>query len=71
MVEHALKVDAETSSPDLDVVRRTGRYFRLVDASAARIIGEVRSAVAGWRDAARVIGISRDEIDLMTAVFAV
>ena len=70
MVAHALSVDGDDANPDLDAVRRTARYYRISEQTADQIIGEINQVVARWRDDARAQGLSRDDIERMSAAFA-
>jgi len=71
MVEHVMNVDGDTSSPDLDLVRSTARYYRLPQPAADGVIDHVRQGIGDWRRQARESGISRDDIERMSAVIAV
>jgi serine/threonine-protein kinase HipA len=45
------------------------RYFRLSRARAKEILGEVESAVAGWRKKGRAIGMTEAELDQFADAF--
>ena len=69
--EHDLAIDESIRQPDLALVAETAPFYRLSAAGADRVIAEVREAVAGWRDAARMTGLPADEIALFAGAFAV
>jgi hypothetical protein len=68
--EHAIALDEGDHTPDVELVRRTARYYRIKPPRAEAIIGEVREAVGQWRSVTARLGIHRDEIESMAAAFA-
>ncbi|MFM0643964.1 HipA domain-containing protein [Paraburkholderia bryophila] len=69
--EHALTLDSMSALPDLDAVIDTAGFYRVDAAQARQIVGEVRDAVATWRDEAAALNLSRPEIQRMESVFQV
>lgn len=67
--EHSLTLDGVTGAPRLEAVVETAELYRLDEAEAKRIAGEVRSAVASWRREADRLGLSRIETKRMESVF--
>jgi len=63
---HVLAIDDVDTRPDIATVRATASYYRLSAAASDTIIAEVTAAVRPWRDTARRLGLSREEI-LQTA----
>jgi serine/threonine-protein kinase HipA len=47
----------------------TAKYFGLTAARAARVLGEVESAVATWREEAATLGLTADEIESFEDAF--
>ena len=70
MVEHVLRIDGDNPEPNIDLARGTARYYRLAERTANLIIEQVRHAVADWQHRAQVRGLTRDDIDRMSAVIA-
>jgi len=68
---HQLAIDDRDARPGRDLVLATAPYYRLRDPEARRIVEEVRSAIASWRQEAKRIGIAPAQTQLMGAVFAV
>lgn len=69
--EHELAFDASTRAPDLSVIEKTARLYRLSARRAGQVIRDVREAAAPWRDLAREVGIPRDEIEVMAPAFQI
>ena len=67
--DHVLTLDGIDPRPDLGTVVATAEYYRLTSSRAAAIVDDVVRAVGGWRDAARGVGISEADIDLMEPAF--
>ena len=67
----ALNIDMDNNSPDIDLVKSVGVYFRLGKKEMDIIIDEVKSGISGWKKIATEIGISRNEQMLMAAAFKV
>jgi serine/threonine-protein kinase HipA len=68
--EHVLTLDDRDPRPSLPTVLATHEFYRLSAARARQIVGEVLSAVAGWRATARALGIGAEEIELTAPAFA-
>lgn len=69
--EHVLRLDGVSAQPDMEVVFRTARLYRVSPARAAQVRDEVRAAVSGWRTQADEAGLGRAEVQRMEAAFAV
>ena len=67
----ALNIDMDNNSPDIDLVKSVGVYFRLGKKEMDNIIDEVKSGISGWKKIATEIGIPRNEQMLMAAAFKV
>ena len=67
----ALNIDMDKNSPDIDLVKSVGVYFRLEKKEMDNIIDEVKSGISGWNKIATEIGIPRNEQMLMAAAFKV
>ena len=65
----ALNIDTYNNALDFELAKSVGEYFQLRDAEMNNIIAEVKAAVSGWKNAAREIGISRAEQELMSGAF--
>lgn len=68
-LEHGLAINEAERQADITLVRETAEWYRVRRPRAGQIIDEVRAAVAVWKDRARDLGLSRDEIDLVTPAF--
>lgn len=66
-----LNIDMDNNSPDIDLVKSVGVYFRLGKKEMDNIIDEVKSGISGWKKIAIEIGIPRNEQTLMAAAFKV
>ncbi|MBZ8139690.1 HipA domain protein [Rubrivivax gelatinosus] len=66
--EHALTLDGQSAAPELARVVATAELYRLRAGEAAGIVGKVRSALAGWREAAERHGLGRPEVQRMESV---
>ena len=66
--EHALALDEFSGSPSIAAVRKTRELYRLSNADARRIEGEVRDAFEEWQLLAGSIGIPRREIQRLETV---
>lgn len=72
MPEHELAVGLDSHAPDVELaVAETAPFCRLRAGDAQRIVREVAVAVAAWRDVAARAGLSVDEIEAISAAFAV
>ncbi len=67
----ALNIDTNSNSPDIDLVKSVGVYFRLGKKEMDNIIDEVKSGISGWKKIAAEIGIPRNEQTIMAAAFKV
>ncbi len=67
----ALNIDMDNNSPDIDLVKGVGIYFRLGKKEMDNIIDEVKSGISGWKKIATEIGIPRNEQTIMAAAFKV
>lgn len=67
----ALNIDTNSNTPDIDLVKSVGVYFRLGKKEMDSIIDEVKSGIFGWKKIATEIGIPRNEQMLMAAAFKV
>ncbi len=65
----ALDIDESDNALDLDLARSVAPYFRVRDADAMRTIARLRDVVAGWREIATQLGITRDERESMAPAF--
>jgi serine/threonine-protein kinase HipA len=66
--EHALAIDETNPRPDLATLRSTAPYYRLEEASAARIEFQVLTAVRTWRRIATRLGLSPDDLQALAGV---
>lgn len=55
-------ISEEGPDADLDIARRAAPFFALKDDQAEAIISEVSSALSGWRNIARQLGMSAADI---------
>jgi len=67
--EHSLRLNEDLALPDPSLVEETAAYYRLSPARAHDVLGQVRAAVAGWREVAADSEIARDELEMMSAAF--
>ena len=65
----ALNIDLENNALDLDLAVSVGMYFRLDDNQMKKIIHEVLTAIASWKEVANTLGIPRSEQELMAKAF--
>ena len=65
LAEHQLAIDDSNRLPDLDVVLQTAPFYRLHSTAARAIASEVQDAIAGWRDVAQALELSRTETDVL------
>ena len=66
--EHSLCIDATDPRPLSQSLVATREYYRLNASQAAMIEGEVRKAVAGWRQEASALGVGAGEISVLQGV---
>ena len=65
----ALNIDMDNNALDYDLVKSVGEFFRLDDKQMDKIIQEVLTVVATWKEVAKEIGISNKEQTLMAKAF--
>lgn len=65
----ALNIDATNNALDFELAKSVGEYFQLTNSEMNIILQEVKSSVSGWKAAAKDIGISRAEQEIMTSAF--
>jgi serine/threonine-protein kinase HipA len=66
--EHTLALDESSRTPSIATLRKTRDFYRLTSGAASRIEREVRRAFDDWPSTARSIGISRIEVERLSAV---
>lgn len=64
-----LNIDMDNNALDFSLAKSVGDYFQLSNAEMEAIISEVKTSVTSWRSVAAEIGISRNEIEQMSAAF--
>uniref|UniRef100_UPI00404A456C type II toxin-antitoxin system HipA family toxin n=1 Tax=Flavobacterium sp. TaxID=239 RepID=UPI00404A456C len=65
----ALNIDVDNNELDFELAKSVGVYFRLNETQMNKIIQEVNQAKGDWKSAAKELGISRAEIELMSKAF--
>lgn len=65
----SLMIDDRDNSASFDLVLEVGEYFGLRKDDMKVIIGEVVTAISGWREEAGRMGISNSEITRMASAF--
>lgn len=65
----SLNISENDNSLDLDLALSVAESFRLAQDEAKIIIHQITLSVRQWRDVARQLGVSRQELDAMTGVF--
>lgn len=65
----ALNIDMDSNSPDFDLAKSVGEFFRLSNVQMDSIIKEVTGSVKNWEKLADKIGIPKKEQEMMQAVF--
>jgi serine/threonine-protein kinase HipA len=68
--EHVLNIDDADNRASLEMVLGTAAFYGVGQDHARRVVGEVATAVNGWRDAARRAGIAGADIDLTAGAFS-
>jgi len=63
--EHALAIDESDARSDMATLRATARFYRLDDASAARVETRARNALKDWRPVAAEIGLTASDLDVL------
>jgi serine/threonine-protein kinase HipA len=70
MLEHELAVGLDSHAPNVELAaEETAPFCRLSAAEVRLTIKDVRAAVSGWREVAKIADLSRDEIDLVADAF--
>jgi serine/threonine-protein kinase HipA len=62
-------IDEEDGTASLDLALATAAHYKLKPQAARDIIREVGAAVAGWRDDAASLGLSKRDIERMASAF--
>lgn len=65
----ALNIDMDNNALDYDLAKSVGKFFRLDNKQMDKIIQEVVSIVATWKDVANKTGIPNKEQLLMSKAF--
>jgi serine/threonine-protein kinase HipA len=68
--EHVLNIDDTDNRPSLATVLTTAEFYGLTIDRGAAIVEDVISAVDGWRDQARKVGISGADVEVTAAAFS-
>lgn len=64
-----LNISETDNSQSLDLAREVAKVFQLDGVEAEGIIKEVIAGVKSWKDEAKVLKISKEEIDMMEGAF--
>jgi len=62
-------IDEEDGTASLDLALATAAHYKLKPEMARRIMREVGAAVAGWREAAGALGLTKNSIERMASAF--
>jgi serine/threonine-protein kinase HipA len=62
-------IDFDDTAARVDLLMDVAGEFRLTDPEALRVLGEVSAETSVWRSAARSLGVSGDELELMAPAF--
>ena len=65
----ALNVDTNGNALDFELAKSTGEFFMLNDHQMSLIIEEVIHVVSRWEKTAKMIGVPRNEVQMMKAAF--
>lgn len=65
----ALNIDESSGALDFELAMSVIDYFRISHNEAIAIMNQIKSAVSSWQKAAKAIGISPTEIELMRHAF--
>lgn len=68
--EHVLNIDDVDNRPSLQTVLATAVFYGLTEERGQQIIEEVASAVDGWEDLAKRVGIARSDVELTVGAFS-
>jgi serine/threonine-protein kinase HipA len=66
-----LNISETDNAQDLELALDVAKHFRVKVSRAKEIVGEVKTAVGGWRTEARRAGIARGEQDRMASAFRI
>lgn len=64
-----LNIDESDNRLDIEIARSVASLFRVSDSRAAKLIGDMKEVVSGWRVQAEKLKISRSEIEMMSTAF--
>jgi serine/threonine-protein kinase HipA len=67
----ALNIDLDHNMQDIELIKSVGVYFRLGEKEMNEMLDEVKQAVSGWQRLAALIGIPRNEQELMAPAFRI
>jgi serine/threonine-protein kinase HipA len=62
-------IDDRDNSASFDLTIEVGNYFGLVEDDMRAVVTEVVSSVSSWRDEAKRVGVSAEEIQRMATAF--
>ena len=65
----SLNIDTTDNSLDFDLAKRVGQYFQLNEKKMDTILKKIIDVVKNWKTEATKIGITKAEINLMSAAF--
>ena len=68
--DHVLNIDDGDNRPSMSTVLASAEFYGLTRTRALEIVEEVATAVDGWRDAARRVGIASADVALTEAAFS-
>lgn len=68
--EHVLNLDDSDNRPSLETVLSTASFYGLSAAKGEEVVEEVASAVDGWQELGRKIGLKRGEVELTSGAFS-
>ncbi len=68
--DHVLNIDDADNRPSLATVLSTAAFYGLAPDRARQVMETVVSAVDGWRQAAKNVGIATADVDLTAAAFS-
>lgn len=62
-------IDLDDTGASIETALSVSGYYRLSDAEARALVTDVEKATSGWRQQAAELGLSRQQIDRMTAAY--
>ena len=65
----SLLINSVTNESDLDILLDSCEEYMINHNNAEKIISEVKSAVAKWREVAVSLGIAKREIDMFEQIY--